>query len=129
MYGRAVPVLSNSLFVLAIPRLSFRWLAGRFVPSLDRCKRAVLVGAVVMLAGCGGNQAGERVVAGAGYTFRAPSNWHLVRSAREVRVSEGSDGAALVGVSRFALRSAYRPALRAKADEACDRLRSSFRLA
>jgi hypothetical protein len=55
------------------------------------------------------------VVAGAGYSFRAPSNWPVVRSAREVRVSEGRDGAALVGVSRLALRSAFRPTLWAKA--------------
>ena len=68
-----------------------------------------------MLSGCGGGRAGDRVVAGTGYTFRAPSDWHLVRSAREVSVSAGSDRADLVGVSRFALRRAYRPALWAKA--------------
>jgi len=55
------------------------------------------------------------VVAGTGYAFQAPSDWHLARSARAVRVSEGNDGAAFIGVSRFALRRAFKPALWAKA--------------
>src|SRR5204863_6626257 len=103
-------VLFNSLFVLAMPGLSFRWLAGSFVPTVDRCKRAVVVGAVAALAACGA-ESGPQVVTGTGYSFQAPGDWHIARSAREVRVSEGGDSAALVGVSRFALLRAFRPAL------------------
>jgi hypothetical protein len=74
----------------------------------------VLVGAVVLLAGCGGERSSPRVVTGTGYTFRAPADWPVERSTREVRLSEGGGGAALVGVSRFPLSRAFRPALWAK---------------
>lgn len=70
----------------------------------------MVVGAVAVLAACG-DQAGPQVVTGTGYSFQAPGNWHIARSAREVRASEGGDSAALVGVSRFALLRAFRPAL------------------
>lgn len=63
------------------------------------------------LAGCGGDGSAPRVVAGTGYRFHAPADWRLVRTAREVRASEGNDSAALVGVSRLPLLNAYRPAL------------------
>jgi hypothetical protein len=73
----------------------------------------VPVGAAVVLASCGG-QPGQRTVTGAGYSFRAPAGWEVVRSARGVRASEGGDGAAVIGVSRFPLLRAYRPALWSK---------------
>jgi hypothetical protein len=75
----------------------------------------VLAGALVLLAGCGGDQSGARDVTGTGYRFRAPSGWELTRSVRAVRASEGSGSSALVGVSRFPLRRVYRPALWAQA--------------
>jgi hypothetical protein len=65
---------------------------------------------VAVLAACG-DHAGQRVVTGTGYSFHVADDWHVVRSAREVRASEGGDGAALVGVSRFPLLHAFRPAL------------------
>jgi hypothetical protein len=69
---------------------------------------------VLALVGCGGEGPGERVVTGTGYRFRAPAGWEVVRSAREVRVAEGENSAAVVGVSRFRLLRAYRPALWSK---------------
>ena len=71
----------------------------------------MLVVAVVSLAGCGGDRPGQRVVTGTGYTFRAPGDWRVARSAREVRLSERGGGTALVGVSRLPLLVAFRPAL------------------
>jgi hypothetical protein len=64
-----------------------------------------------LLAGCGGNRPGQRVVTGTGYTFRAPGDWRVARSAHEVRLSEGGGGTALVGVSLFPLLRSFRPAL------------------
>jgi hypothetical protein len=74
----------------------------------------VLAGVVVVLVGCGAEAPGERVVTGTGYRFRAPAGWEVVRTAREVRAAEGENSAALVGVSRFHLRRAYRQALWSK---------------
>jgi hypothetical protein len=98
--------LSNSLsFVLAMRRSSFRWVARRFVPRGNPCKQ-VLLGAVLVLAGCGGggkSEAPPQVVRGTGYAFEAPAGWTIVRSGRKVDVSEGRKSLALVSVSRFPL--------------------------
>jgi hypothetical protein len=62
-----------------------------------------------MFAGCGGSgSTTTQVVRGAHYRFSAPSDWTLVRSRREVSLSQGL---ALVSVTRFPLLRAYRPKL------------------
>jgi hypothetical protein len=73
-------------------------------------KRAALCVGLLFVAGCGGGSGttSERVVRGFGYRFSAPADWAVVRSGREVRVSEGIS---LVSVTRFPLLRAYRPAL------------------
>jgi hypothetical protein len=64
---------------------------------------------LLFVAGCGGGgPAPERVVRGLGYRFSAPVDWVVVRSGREVRVSEG---VRLVSVTRYPLLRAFRPVL------------------
>jgi hypothetical protein len=94
-----------------MPRLSFPWFAGPFVPGPDRCKRAALAGAVVVLGGCGGGDAGNRIVSGTGYTFQAPRRWEIVRAADRVQAAEGGHSVALVGVSRFPLLHVFHASL------------------
>jgi hypothetical protein len=90
--------------------MSFRRLSSRFVPGVNPCKQALLGVAVLFVAGCGGGggSSEERIVHGAGYSFAAPADWTVSRSAREVRVSKG---AALVSVERFPLQRRFRPEL------------------
>jgi hypothetical protein len=80
---------------------------------VDRCKLAVVVGAVAALAGCGGGagQTEQRLVSGTGYTFEAPKSWEIVRTGRQVQAAEGRHSSALVGVSRFPLLHVFRPDL------------------
>jgi hypothetical protein len=83
------------------------------VPGADRCKLAALACTVVALAGCGGGDATaeQRLVGGTGYTFQAPKQWEIVRTARQVQAAEGHHSVALVGVSRFPLLHVFRPDL------------------
>jgi hypothetical protein len=78
------------------------------VPHANPRKQAVLGLAVLLLAGCGEGETKERLVLGTGYSFRAPTDWSLVRVGREVRVSEGTR---LLSVREYALARAYRPEL------------------
>src|SRR5438270_8913302 len=115
MYGLAPPALSNTLsFVLAMPRMSFRWVVNGLVPRLDARKQAVLGLTLLVAAGCGGGGGGgaaERRVQGRGYAFDGPSNWSLARSAREIQLTKGL---AVLSVTRFPLVRAYRPGLWAR---------------
>jgi hypothetical protein len=63
-----------------------------------------------MTAGCGGagGTTAEQVVRGRGYSFSAPVDWNVSRTARELRAAEGSQ---LVSVTRFALLRGFRPGL------------------
>ena len=88
--------------------MSFRWFAGTFVPGGDRCKQALLAGAVLAVAGCGGGDVGTRPVNGTGYAFTAPAGWTLLRMQRTVQLSHGIE---LVSVTRFPLLRAYRTEL------------------
>src|SRR4029453_2133853 len=112
MYGRALPVASNTLsLVLAMPELSFRWCACRYVPCPNPRKLAALGVGVVLLAGGGGGgegQAGEKIVRGTGYRFAAPAGWAVDRNARIVQASEGID---LISVTRYPLVRTFRPEL------------------
>src|SRR5205814_6066724 len=107
MYGRAPPVLSNSLsLVLAIREMSFRSSSSRFVPRAHPCKRLAFCAVLALgAAGCGGGgkQAEGQIVRGAGYHFEAPAGWTVVRSGTEVQAAEGGKSLALVAVSRFPL--------------------------
>jgi hypothetical protein len=49
-----------------------------------------------------------KIVQGNGYRFSAPADWAVVRSGRELQVSEGVK---LVSVTRYPLLRRYRPAL------------------
>jgi hypothetical protein len=81
----------------------------RFIPGGNRCKRAVLVLVLLGTAGCGGSgEAQERTIHGADYSFSAPMDWQVARSARELRASSGIS---VVSVTRFPLLRTYRPAL------------------
>jgi hypothetical protein len=92
-----------------MPRFSFRWVAGLFVPRGDARKRALIGLALLLVAGCGGSKPhAERTVHGTGYSFSAPADWNVVRSGREVQASRG---VTLVSVTRYPLVRAYRAAL------------------
>jgi hypothetical protein len=89
--------------------VSFRWFAGRLVPVPNPRKQAALVvGAVLLAAGCGGAKAKEQTVRGPGYFFAAPGGWTVTRKAAEVQAAQGTQ---LVSVTRFPLVRAFRPAL------------------
>jgi hypothetical protein len=110
MYGLAPPALFNTLsLVFAMPHLSFRRFAKRFVPLVNPRKRTVLGVAVALASGCGGgNGPEERTIQGPGYTFSAPAAWTVSRKGREVRAASGVE---LVSVTRFALVRSFRPEL------------------
>jgi hypothetical protein len=78
---------------------------------VDRYKRALGAGVVVVLSACGGGGAATRVVSGTGFTFEAPRGWEIVRTARQVQAAQGHGGVAIIGVSRFALLRVFRAAL------------------
>jgi hypothetical protein len=85
------------------------------------CKRALLVGAVLLAAGCGGGQAAQKTVDGTGYTFSAPASWSVVRSQRQVQAVAGKGSLELVAVSRFPLLHMFRPELWGKVVGELDR--------
>jgi hypothetical protein len=95
---------------LAIPELSFRLFASRFVPGPNPRKQAVLGLALLFLAGCGsgGERTEAREVRGTGYVFSAPADWNVARTDQEVGVSKGIE---LLSVRRFPLMRVYRPEL------------------
>jgi hypothetical protein len=89
--------------------VSFRWFASRLVPVPNPRKQAVLVvGALLLAAGCGGAKAKEQTVQGSGYFFAAPGGWTVTRKGAEVQAARGTQ---LVSVTRFPLVRAFRPAL------------------
>src|SRR5438270_5189856 len=123
-YGRAPPVLSNSLSLVLIMRgSSFRRVVNPLVPRVNPCKLALL-GAVLLVAGCGGGkkEAPAQVVRGTGYTFTAPAGWTIVRSGRQVQAAEGGKSLALVAVSRFPLLRAAKEELSPKVVKELDRV-------
>ena len=65
-----------------------------------------------LVAGCGGSARGEhkssRRVEGAGYSFEAPSGWHVSRAGRTVSAASGEE---LVSVTLFRLARPYTPKL------------------
>ena len=96
----------------------------RFVPRANPCKQALL-GAVLLVSGCGGGGKSERppqVVRGTGYRFEAPAGWTIVRSGRQVQAAEGGKSLALVAVSRFPLLRAAKEELSAKVVKELDRV-------
>jgi hypothetical protein len=103
-----------------MPQLSFPLYSSGFIPAGNRCKQAVAMLALLLVAGCGGGgrPQAERLVRGTGYTFSAPADWKIARPAREVRVTKGI---AIVSVTRFPLLRSYRPALWASVVPELDR--------
>jgi hypothetical protein len=112
-------------------RSSFRSIASRVYPSSPARKRwsvAVFLLAA-LLAGCGGGGGsgssgtteaeGQRVV-GPGFTFSAPTSWHVSRQPRAVTVKPGGDEPTLASVTTLTLRGKYRPALFAKVSKELD---------
>jgi hypothetical protein len=99
-------------------RVSFPWFPRPIVPRADRCKRALVAAAVLVLSGCGGAHGGTRIVAGTGYSFTAPADWKVVRFQRSVQVAHGVQ---LVSVTRFPLLHRLRPELWPKAVPEMDR--------
>lgn len=78
-----------------------------------------MVLSLLTLAGCGGSgPPALKVVQGDGYRFSAPADWSVVRSGREVQVSEGLK---LVSVTRYPLLRKYRPELWARVVPELDR--------
>ena len=75
---------------------------------------------LLTLAGCGGGGGAPalKIVQGNGYRFSAPADWAVVRSGREVQVSEGLK---LVSVTRYPLLRTYRPELWARVVPELDR--------
>jgi hypothetical protein len=89
--------------------VSFRWFASRLVPVPNARKQtALVVGALLLAAGCGGAKAKEQTVHGPGYFFAAPGGWTVTRKGAEVQAVRGTQ---LVSVTRFPLVRAFRPAL------------------
>jgi hypothetical protein len=95
---------------LAILVSSFHWCADRLFPCANPRKLLLLAAAVTVISGgCGGGGgAAEQIVRGQGYTFAAPSDWSVTRTARGQQAARGT---ALVSVTLFPLQRAYRPAL------------------
>src|SRR4051812_37361588 len=110
MYGRALPVRSNSLsFALVMLRTSFRLFGSRFVPARNPRKLAALGLSLLVVAGCGGSgPPAVKAVRGTGYRFNAPAEWAVVRGGRAVQASEGLQ---LVSVTRFPLLRSFKPSL------------------
>lgn len=79
-----------------------------------------MVLSLLTLAGCGGGGGPPalKIVHGDGYRFSAPADWAVVRSGREVQVSEGLK---LVSVTRYPLLRRYRPELWARVVPELDR--------
>jgi hypothetical protein len=102
-------------------QVSFPLCASGFIPAGNRCKQAVAMLVLLLVAGCGGGGGAphaEQLVRGAGYTFSAPADWKIVRPGREVRVTKGL---AVVSVTRFPLLRPYRPELWASVVPELDR--------
>jgi len=73
------------------------------------CKRAACALSLLALGGCGGGgPQAVKVVQGNGYSFSAPADWSVVRTARSVQVSKGLQ---LVSVTRYPLLRRFRPEL------------------
>jgi hypothetical protein len=90
--------------------VSFRWCVRRVLPCRNPRKLAVLAGALLFAAGCGGGgtAAKDQIVKGDGYTFGAPVGWSVSRHGRELRVTEGTR---LVSVTLYPLERRFGPAL------------------
>ena len=81
---------------------------------------AVLLLAVLALAGCGGS--GSKPPAplrGDGYGFSAPGGWKVSRSTASVAAADGTEA---VSVTTYRLTRTYRPALRRQAVKELDRV-------
>src|SRR3954471_17450081 len=120
MYGRALPVRSNSLsFALVMLRTSFRWFGSRFVPARNPRKLAALGLSLLVVAGCGGSgPPAVKAVRGTGYRFNAPAEWAVVRGGQAIQASEGLE---LVSVTRYPLVRRYKPSLWARVLPELDR--------
>jgi hypothetical protein len=91
--------------------VSFHWCVRGLLPCHNPRKLAVLAGALLFAAGCGGGggtQPREQIVRGDGYTFTAPAGWSVSRHGREQRVAQGTR---LVSVTLYPLERRFRPAL------------------
>jgi hypothetical protein len=107
-------------FVLAIRHRSFRWIACRLVPVPNPRKRAAIGVVLLVLTGCGASSsaAGDRLVQGQGFSFRAPADWALERRGSEVQAGRGTD---LISVTRYPLLRRFRPQAWAKVVPELDR--------
>jgi hypothetical protein len=89
---------------------------------------------VALLAGCGGGGGGGQTtepaagarVAGDGFTFSAPTSWHVTHASTSVTVRPSGEGPTLVSVTTLSLRSKYDPALFAKVTKELDRVTFSL---
>jgi hypothetical protein len=96
---------------LAISVKSFRLVSARLIPLRRSAKRALVVPALCILAGCGGASATKQqpqTVQGPGYRFAAPAGWSVARKGSAASASRGSE---LVQVTTFPLVKPYRSEL------------------
>jgi hypothetical protein len=81
--------------------------------------KPLVLAAVVILAGCGGEGGGStQVVAGDGFRFEAPTSWHVERKTGSVGAMHGHVD--LVSVQTFRLVRRYTPKLFAAATNELD---------
>jgi hypothetical protein len=96
---------------LAISARSFRLVAARLIPRPGRCKQALTLAVLPILAGCGGsghlNRPAVRV-SGSGFAFTVPAGWKVTRGGQGVEVAKGHD---LLRVATFPLVHVYRDGL------------------
>jgi hypothetical protein len=62
----------------------------------------------MLLAGCGAGTAAPRLLSGKGYSFSAPGDWSVSRTAFSIRAAHGIE---VVSVVRFPLLRTFRPEL------------------
>ena len=95
---------------------SFRLVTARLIPGTGRRKQVLLLGATLILAGCGGSSAPKqqfRVVDLSSYRFQVPAGWTPTVGKNRYSAKHGSD---FVQAEVFTLVHPYKAALFAKVE-------------
>jgi hypothetical protein len=95
---------------------SFRLDTARLIPRPCRCKQALLLVCVLILAGCGGSSAAKQHwqrVSGGSFSFQAPLGWTVSHRGAETVARRDAE---LVQVAVFPLVRSYTPSLFTKVE-------------